>query len=292
MDSPAGATCPFNRLDYARSLRHVGAAQAHPVRPLVLLRRPIGTTGRHDGISPWPYLWLEDGDVDALRSHFDDLVAIPVVAQPGYVPPAGVDHVLLKHHFVYDPALPTPPLSPRAHRRLEACARRACFERVVDREARMAIAGLYAGLAARRGLVGGFFDMGADHFAVLADLTDSVFVRVRAGERVGAMACGVVFGGMLQILHTVPSQDGLTWNASYLLMHGLQAMARAEGLRLFLGGLPDGAAAGLDVFKSRWTNARVPVHLIRIVNDPAAYAALAGTAATRGYFPAYRDPKP
>lgn len=80
---------------------------------------------------------------------------------------------------------------------------------------------LYAEMIQRKGLAGGFFDMGPRHFASIARLDCGVFFRVARDGRTGAMACGVIFAGMLQILHTAMSLDGLSWNASYLLMHGL-----------------------------------------------------------------------
>ncbi|MFG1399688.1 hypothetical protein [Roseixanthobacter pseudopolyaromaticivorans] len=283
--------CPFNTLPYAAGLAHVGAAEAHASGRLVILRRAIPGTGLSDGISPWPYLWIGgQSEIEALHHDFRHLVTLTILCQPGYRP-SGCDATLLKHHFVYDPALPEPPLSRRAQARLDGCARTACFELVVDPAERLAIVALYAALKERRGLGGGLFDMDLSHFAAIAALDQSVFFRVRSGERIGAMACGVVFADMLQILHIVPSSDGLQWNASYLLMHALQNHVRTHNLKLFTGGMPDGGGIGLRVFKSRWANRMEPVHMIRIVNDHQAYAELcSGKSGTQGYFPAYRSP--
>lgn len=283
--------CPFNRLAYAEGLAHVGRAVAHPSGRFVLLRRTIPGTQLEDGISPWPYLWISDpGQIRSLQADFPDLVTVTVLCQPGYLPErAECDAVLLKHHFVYDPRLPPPPLSPRARARLDACARHAVFEEVTADEDRLAICALYGALKAARHLTG-LFDMDARHFRAVAGLKESRFFRVRSGDAIGAMACGVVFGDGLQILHTVPTAEGLRWNASYLLMHGLQDFARAHGVRLLIGGLPANARPGLKVFKSRWVNATAPVHMIRVVNDRLAYARLSAGAAESSYFPAYRRP--
>lgn len=285
--------CPFNSLAYVAGLRHVGRPYAHPSGHFAILRRDIPGTGLQDGISPWPYLWISGPDqIRALQEDFADLVTLTILCQPGYIPirPA-CDAILLKHHFIYDPRLPPPPLSPRARARVEACARHAAFEVVTDRADRLAICDLYDALKVRRGL-GGMFDMGASHFQAIAGLKECRFFRVRSGEAIGAMACGVVFGGMLQILHTVPTGEGLRWNASYLMMHGLQDFARAHGLQLLIGGMPAGGRPGLNVFKSRWVNRSEPVYMIRIVNDPKTYARLRGDVpGDDAYFPAYRRPE-
>lgn len=281
--------CPFNSPDYAAGLGHVGAPAAHPSGRFTILRRNIPGTDFQDGISPWPYLWISGPDeIRAMQEDFADLVTLTVLCQPGYRPTC--DAVLLKHHFIYDPRLPPPPLSPRARARVEGCARHAAFEVVTDRADRLAICDLYGALKVRRGL-GGLFDMNASHFEAIAGLKECRFFRVRSGSAVGAMACGVVFGGMLQILHTVPTENGLRWDASYLMMHGLQAFAREHGLQLLIGGMPSSGRPGLKVFKSRWVNRSEPVYMIRIINDPKAYARLCGDADGATYFPAYRRPE-
>lgn len=283
-------SCPFNTLAYAAGLLHVG--EAHPSGGLVILRRNIPGTHLQDAISPWPYLWIGDADqIRALRDDCPDLVTLTVLCQPGYVPPLEMgDSVLLKQHFIYDPSLPPPPLSRRAQARLEACARHAVFEAVTDPAGQLEICNLYTALKARRGL-NGLFDMGTAHFQAVAGLKESRFFHVRSGDRIGAMACGVAFADRLQVLHTVSSADGLTWNASYLLMSGLQAVARQEGVQLLIGGMPDAGRPGLKVFKSRWVNRSEPVHMIRMVQDPSAYARLcAGVTGAGTYFPAYRGP--
>lgn len=286
-------SCPFNTPAYAHGLAHVGTVQPDSRGQFAILRRAIPGTSRSDGISPWPYLWVTGPDmIEALHRDFRDLVTLTVLCQPGYVPAPGTcDATLLKHHFVYDPSLPRPVLSRRTRARVENCARHATFEVVTQPAERLAICGLYDTLKARRGLAGGLFDMDRRHFEAIAGSAGSHFFRVTSGGRIGAMACGVVFADMLQILHTVPAEDGLRWNASHLLMHGLQGFAGEQGLRLLTGGVPAGGTPGLHVFKSRWANRMEPVHMIRIVNDHAAYAALCARSGGAGdYFLAYRSP--
>lgn len=291
------ASFPFNRPAYAAGLGTIGAPVADPTGRIVLLRRPIPGSDRFDGIGPWPYLWIGDGDdIAALRDGFGDLVTVTAVAQPGLDPrriDPSIDAVLLKQHFVFDPRLPVPALSRRSHARLRRAQAVGVFDVVADRGERLAIAPVYEGLLGRRGLKGGLFDFPAAHFASIADLPESVFFRAARAGGIGAMACGIVHGDMLQVLHIAISEDGLDWHASYLLMRGMQDFAREHGLRLLTGGMPDGARDGLRTFKLRWSNAFAPVHLIRIVNDRDACRALSEARGAVGssYFPAYRTPE-
>jgi hypothetical protein len=283
--------CPFNSGYYASGLSHLGAPEAHPSWSFCLLRRPIKDTGLEDGIGPWPYVCIADSaDLTALREDFRHLVTLSVVTQPGYVPAdKAVDATLLKQHFVYDPQRPMPELSRRARIRLRRAEAIGSVELITDIEDRMAMTEIYEGLKRRRGLAGGIFDYPRRHFETVARMPNSLFLQVRAASGIGAMACGFIFGDMLQILHTVIAEDGLRWNASYLLMRALQELARERGVRLLTGGMPAGGSAGLRVFKLRWVNDFTPVYLLRIVNDPRAYASLCRAGTDRNsFFPAYR----
>jgi hypothetical protein len=288
---PTHHLCPFNTESYASGLSNIGAPEVHQTGRLCILRRPISETPLFDGMGPWPYLWIDDPDgIDALYEGFRHLLTVTVVTQPGYLPAArGDDAILLKQHFVYDPAFPTPILSKRARSRLSRSEAIGSFEIVTDFSPRMVMREMYESLRIRRALSGPFFDFPAHHFEVLAGLESAVFFRVTSSAGVSAMACGVVFGGALHLLHTAISDDGLRWSASYLLMHGLQSFSRRHGLRLLTGGVPAGAPEGVRTFKARWANRFEPVYLLRIINDRASYAALcSGRSAVTSFFPAYR----
>lgn len=82
----------------------------------------------------------------------------------------------------------------------------------------------------------------------------------------------------------------------YLLHHRIQALARAGGTRrLVLGGGVGGADDPLFSFKRGFSKLTQPVHALRVVFDPDAYARLCGPDAlpisATGFFPAYRAPK-
>lgn len=296
---PMSQTCPFNSLAYAAGQGHLGLPDSSSCTGLTILRRPVPPsaqvglgTDAADGIGPWPYVWIRgDEDLQSLHTDFPHLVTLSVVTQPGYRPPReAVDAPALKDHYVYDPSLPAPRWSTRTRARIAAAEVRGTFAvtRSPDRVVQMAE--LYHRFVERRGLVGAYVDFGPPFFATVAGLESGYFFEVRDTEGVAAMACGVVFEDMLQVLHTASSDDGLRWSASYLLMAGMQDFARERGLRMLTGGLPAGGRPGLARFKARWANTMVPVHLLRIVNDRQRYDEIcAAVGSTRtGFFPAYR----
>ncbi|WP_161957258.1 GNAT family N-acetyltransferase [Aestuariivirga litoralis] len=258
---------------------------------LAVLKRAVRGSGHYDGVGPWPYLWVESPrDLEVLREGFRHLVTLTVVTQPGYVHPVqGGDTSFLKHHFVYDPALPAPVMSRRTRTRIARCEARATFRPITDVGRRMACLALYRRLLQRRGLTGCYVDFPDDHFQGLASLEAGVFFEVVDADGPGAFSCGVVFNGILQVLHMASSDEGLRWDASYLLMKGMQEHARSNRLRLMTGGMPDTGSPGLRQFKRKWANTHEPVYIMKIINDAALYHGLCnGVLRSSRYFPGYR----
>ena len=138
--------CPFNSPDYAGGLSHLGDPVHHESAGVTVLRRRIPGTSRHDGVSPWPYLWVDsDSQAAALAQDFRDLVTLTVVCQPGWVPPRPLrgDVTFLKQHYVFDPDASAPVLSRRAQRRLDRCRDIAVAEEVADPQAPARFHGLH-----------------------------------------------------------------------------------------------------------------------------------------------------
>lgn len=286
--------CPFSSADYLDGLSNIGVTDSHPEWPIAVLRRGISGTDFEDGVGPWPYRWITgDCDVDMLLEGFRHLVTLSVVTHPGWLPSPAIaartEIRLLKQHYMFDPAKPTPTLSRRAHRRVIDADRRGRFEEVLNSHDRLKIIQLYQALKIRRGFTGGFFDMPSRHFEALSRLPNAAFFQVQDSQAIGAMACGLIIDDLLQVLHLVTTEHGLTWNASYLLMHGLQEYVRCRGLRLLTGGMPMSGSSGLAAFKARWANAFLPVHLLCIVNDHSTMRQLASERpSSSNYFPPYR----
>lgn len=286
--------CPFSSIDYLQGLSNLGVVDQHPQLPFAVLRRTIPGTNNIDGIGPWPYRWiLNDSDVEVFKEGFRHLVTLCVVTHPGWETSSklagNISIQPLKDHFVFDPAKPTPLLSKRAINRLKMADEHGEFEVVNSPEEQLVIAGLYEQLKLRRKLSGGFFDMTATHFESISRLPGALFFRVKDSNGIGAMACGVIINHFLQILHIVPTEHGLTWNASYLMMYGLQDYVRKQGLILLTGGMPAGGSNGLSIFKNRWSNAFLPVKMLCIVNDQKTANKLADKLGNNSnYFPNYR----
>lgn len=285
---------PFQTSAYLAGLATLGTPCKDRDGVIRVLRRQIPGSPLADGVGPWPYLWITGAaDLAALQDQHPELVTITAVTQPGYVPPRqGVDSVFLKDHFIYDPRLPKPQLSARATLRLRRAMAISTVEIAQDPAAKGRLAAamirLYRAQALRRGFSGFFHSLPDRHFTALAEMPAGRFFCVTIEGAPAAMACAATHEDQIQILHIALSDHGLRQNASYVLMQALQDYAEATGTRLLTGGMPEGARPSLGTFKQRWANSTAPVHLLRIVNDPARYRTLSGDAETEGFFPAYR----
>jgi hypothetical protein len=286
--------CPFSSIEYLKGLSNIGVVDQHPSLSLAVLRRRIYGTNNQDGVGPWPYRWISDeSDIELFSEGFRHLVSLCVVAQPGWKPSStlasNVNIQPLKDHFVFDPDKSVPPLSKRAIKRLSTAEHRGRFEMILSKDEQILIVWYYEQLKLRRMLIGGFFDMTSEHFASIARIPGAVFFRVKDSYDVGAMACGVVINNFLQILHIVPTLYGLSWNASYLMMYGLQDFVRQHGLILLTGGMPAEGSKGLSIFKHRWANTFLSVNMLCIVNDTSTADKLADEFGYHpDYFPHYR----
>lgn len=282
---------PFHTAVYLAGFPHVGSVGCPSGAPAGVLRRAIPGHALCDGLGPWPYFRArDDGDIAALASASPDLVTLTIITQPGFRP-ASSDTVLLKEHFLYDPALPQPPLSRRARQRLREAGHEWRVEPVEDRAGRMELAALYREVAQRRRFASGFFDFPEAHFAALAELDGMVYFRVGNDEETAGMACGALFQSELHLLHIAVSDRALRRNASYPLMQAILDFCREQHVVMLMGGTPRTDGEGIARFKHRWTNRRAPVYLARIVNRPDAYAAICRDMAETSFFPAYRDPR-
>lgn len=287
--------CPFSSVDYLEGLSNIGSVVQHPSCSVAVLQRQIPGTKLMDGIGPWPYRWISDeSDIALFTEGFRQLISLCIVTQPGWKPSSvhssKVEIRHLKDHFVFDPEKAVPALSRRATKRLRAAEHRGRFEIVHSMTEKSGIANLYEQLKTRRMLVGGFFDMPPQHFEAIARMPEAVYFQVKDSIDVGAMACGVVIDNFLQILHLVPTVYGLSWNASYLMMAGLQEYVRQNGLLLLTGGVPANGSKGLSIFKHRWANSFLPVNMLCIVNDQQTATRLANEYGDHpDFFPPYRQ---
>ncbi|MGE4568213.1 MAG: hypothetical protein AB7C90_03405 [Bacteroidales bacterium] len=287
-------SCPFSSVEYLQGLSNIGVVDIHPYLPFSVLRRTIPGTRYQDGVGPWPYRWIShESDIEVFREGFRHLVTLCVVTHPGWEPSASLAEKVnirpLKAHYGYNPEMPAPALSKRARKRLAVAERNGRFEMISSTQEQLVIVEAYEELVKRRQLTDGFFDMPKSHMASIARIKGSLFFRVNNAQGLGAIACGVIIGEFLQMLHIIPTEYGLTWNAAYLMMFGLQNYVRRHNLTLLTGGMPAGGSAGLQIFKQRWTNTSYPVNMLCICNDPVTAGMLTEKLGYNAdYFPNYR----
>ena len=284
---------PLHELSYARGLTHLGEAVVADGLGFPLLRRRISAGPWFDAVLPSPYVAPTPAQVAALSDVLPELVSIVGVIRPGSKQNwAAVSNVVMaKEHYVFEPSRPLE-LSPRARRHLTAGRRRWRFELARGPAVADEAANMHARVADFRGFAGSAVDFPAVHFRQLAGAPWGVFfTAVGADGELGAVACGALWTDELHLLHLNVSAEGLRSAASYVLMSGITGWCSDTGRTLFLGSRPQTGTAGLARFKARWTNLRLPSHLIRIVVRPAAYESLCRAAETpSGFFPAYRTP--
>jgi len=288
-----GETFPFNTLLYASSLPHLGEVVTREAVDVPVLVRQIGRTGFRDGMLPWPYVALEGDDVERLRAGFPELVSVVGVIGPSSLWrwPGITEVVRFKDHFVLDPALPFH-LSARSRANLRKGERRWSLREVAGRAAARTAAALYRRMAAFRGLAGTLFDFPVTHFERLMGVPAvRCFAVVDADGAWGSCCCGARFGDEFHLLHIAASADGLRSFAAHVLMKEVTARCIAQGVRLFLGGLPRTGMEGLERFKQRWTNTLRPTYLLRLVVQPSACQTLPAAPGYDGaFFPRYRTP--
>jgi hypothetical protein len=285
------AGCPFHVDSYVSGLESLGRPLTSSSCEFSILAREVPGSSFEDGVGPWPYLYLDSPSmVDQLLSCFRDLITITVVTQPGYIPRSPeLNAIKLKDHYVYDPSMPKPSLSRRSRKRLHKVESLAEFSIVDDSSEKLEFISHYRRFINRRNLLDSYVNFPERHFNSIVELKNAVFFKVHKNGETGAMACGVVYLGMLQMLHMVFTPYGLTWNASYLLMKGLQDYSENNQVRLLTGGMPDSAEDGLRIFKQRWANAMEPVYLSRIINNRKAYNELSKDITSGSdFFPLYR----
>ncbi len=279
---------PFHRAEYVST--YPGPISLPEGAPCPVRLREIPGSEFRDGELPWPYVWLPEEEGAGLSDLHPGLVTLTGVLAPSPDPPWG-DHpdlVRLKDHFLHDPGLPSPELGKRSRAHLSAGRRVWRFAVAEGPQDWRDCARLYRDLVARRGLGGGRFDFGEEHFSGLSRLPGFHLFGVRGEAGWGAMACGARHLGELHLLHLVVGDRGLRTDASYVLLDGLLAWTRELGLWLFLGGAPAGDDGGVERFKRRWSNRVWPSWLLRRVIRPEVYREL--PVRDPGFFPAYRGP--
>ncbi len=286
MQSVSQLVRPFNQLEYARS--HTGLIVNRLNTPTPVFVSKIDNQPYCDGRLPWPYIWLDENEGCKLKSAFDDLVSLTGILAPSQLPPwsHSSDLIAFKPHFVFDPVLGSLKLGRKSRRNLTIGRKRWEISEVDSIEGLRAFFELHQLLVKRRGL-SHQFDFSEEHFTRLSRLPYFSILGVRDASLWGAMACGAYFGDEFHLLHIVISPEGLVSNASYVLMHEITTHCQRHGIKLFLGGVPNGNHEGLRRFKVRWSNQVLTSWLVCMIIQPEIYQRLA--IPDNSFFPAYRQ---
>lgn len=285
-------TCPFNTLEYSTGLSNLGIPIPHHSGKFHLIKRAIPCSKQlFDGFAGVPYIWIEDQEeLRWISEDFNDLVSITLVTQPGFIPDAKlVDNQILKNHFIFDPNEKRTELSSRARRKLEKCRSEALFTILDCPTEKMKIEGFYRSLQLKKNMVSHFENFPRSHFEFMAHSESGIFFETKNHTGTGSMACGIIYKNWLQLMHTVTTDAGLTWNSSYFLMDEILNYCEQNQLTLSMGGLPQKHTAGLEKFKMRWSNKFLPVFMTKVINQPQKYEELSEkTQKGTAYFPSYR----
>ncbi len=278
---------PFQRPDYVQS--YAGLIVNRTGSPCPVFVRQIEGQPYRDGNLPWPYVWLDDEGGAILRDLYGDLISLSGVLVPSrYHPrPDSADIVPFKEHFMFDPNSAPLKLSRKSRSNLTSGQKIWQLADAISVDDWLSFEVLYQELVLRRGLMGGRFDFGADHFARLARLPYMRIFGVQDGSSWGAMACGACYRDEIHLLHIVVSAEGLMSNASYVLMHEITSYCQMHGITLFMGGVPGGDNVGALRFKKRWSNQTRTSWLLRMIIQPDIYGKLAIQG--NSFFPAYRQ---
>lgn len=279
------ANFPFQSLAYAEA--YSGQTVLAAGAPCPVHIEPLPTLDGVDGRLPWPYVRIDLAGAHALTKAHAELITLSGVLAPSAQPPwSGDTLTVFKPHFLFVPAAGLPELSRKSCANIKSGQRAWQWVPAGTASDWEAFFTLYCELVNRRGLAGSRFEFDAHHFSRLASLPGIRLFGVANADRWGAMTCAAEISNELHLLHIVVSQEGLTSNASYAMMHALLKRCLNDGRTLYLGGVPAGDSGGVLRFKQRWSNMSQPSWLFRMVLQPERYARLA--IAGNGFFPAYR----
>lgn len=285
---------------YAASLREFGRPRVLPRCGGSVLERAIAGTPARDLMGPYPLFAC--GEWSALADDVADLAGDTVSLVLVVDPLANVEASELKRafpdlvqplkcHFVCD--LDQPAGTTAHHRREVRRAARAvevetCPEPLghLDDWVR-----LYAGLVARRGLVGVSAFSRASFQRQFALPGLSALRAVRDGQTV-AMTLWLEDGPNAHYHLAASSPEGYEVGASYALVAAGLEHLRDRGVRwVNLGGVPVAASRGdgLAYFKRGWANGERSARLCGRILDRSAYARLVDRRrAAPAWFPQYR----
>lgn len=280
---------------YAAALAGWGRPLAFGATGGHLLCRAIPGSDRHDLAGPYPLFCCTDWQ--ALAAAVADLPAGPVsltlvtdpfcpLSEAALAAIFPLCRPLHAHHLI---PLEAPPAPSRHHRR---ALRQPCPARIEAGPAGPGLLepwlGLYAGLAARRGIT----DLRRfDRESFRRQLAVPGLEAVTAWEGETLLGADLYYldGGVVRAHLSAYAERGYALAVSYPMMAAAIGHFRGRADWIDLGGAPTGAGDGLSAFKRGWGGTLRQSRLCGRILDPAAYADLAArTPDGPPWFPVYR----
>ncbi|MEZ4735635.1 MAG: glycosyltransferase family A protein [Caldilineaceae bacterium] len=290
---------PYDTAAYAATLRHLGTPFAVHGWPGQLLRCAIpGATDMFDAVGPWPY--CSPPEVSQLPALYHALQAQGLVTFRAFFRPeaapateqwqhAGFTPVLLKEHFVFDPALDWPPHSAKTRSNIRCGQRWWCVEEIALADHHRTIAAYHERLVSSRQ----FSAMAAlppAHFAALADLPNVHVLGALDKEGLGA-ALITVHEETSVHFHVIVGAERAYQRCAFYALYQAAIERWSPSHMIYLGGAPSSPnGPGIARFKRRFANRRMPVYMIQAVLDRERCQRLVSTLATSqvNWFPPYR----
>ena len=290
---------PYDTAAYAATLHHLGTPFRVDGWPGPLIRCAIpGAPDTFDAVGAWPYCSPPADDQSARLSNA--LQAEGVVTFRAFFRPdapfvtahwrqAGFAPVLLKEHFVFDPALDWPSHSAKTRYNIRRGRRLWSVEPIALADHYRTIAAYHEQLVQSRQ----FSTLAAlppTHFAALADLPNVHLLGALDKEGLGAALITVHDAASVHF-HVIVGAGRAYQNCAFYALYQVAIERWAASRTIYLGGAPSSPnGQGIAQFKQRFANRRAPVYMMQAVLDAERCQRLVTTCQGQpsSWFPPYR----
>lgn len=300
ISSPCLATqLPYDTAAYTASLSHLGVPFTVDGWSGQLLRSAIpGAPGLFDAVGPWPY--CSPPAEDQIAVLYSALQAQALVTFRAFFRPdvpfraaqwrqAGFTPVLLKEHFVFDPALAWPSHSAKTRYNIRRGCGLWCIESIALVDHYRTIAAYHEQLVRSRQF-STLAALPSTHFANLAKLPNVHVLGALDKEGLGA-ALITVHDATSVHFHVIVGAARAYQRCAFYALYQAAIERWASSCTIYFGGAPSSPnGPGIAQFKGRFANRRAPVYMIQAVLDPERcqqlVTACQGSPST--WFPPYR----
>lgn len=290
---------PYDLAVYAATLSHLGTPVAVAGWHGRLLKCAIpGVADRFDAMGPWPY--GSPPQVEQLALLYHALQAQGFVTVRAFFRPdaplcaaawqqTGFTLVLLKEHFVFDPARDWPAHGAKSRYNIRRGRRLWCVEPLALADHYHTIAAYHEQLVHSRR----FSTLAAlppAHFAALVDVPNVHVLGAWDKEGLGAALITVHDAASVHF-HAIVGAARAYQCCAFYALYAAAIERWAASRTIYLGGAPSSPnGQGIAHFKARFANRRAPVYMMQAVLDAERCQQLvtAYPGASSTWFPPYR----